>query len=535
MHISSLHKGELQKMKEKLVSGFQKLSKAIVVPVMYLPAIGLVIAFVGLFISPSIVDNVGILQIKFLNDGLKILHGGLMSVFQNLGPIFTIGVAMGLARKKKEQAALVAFMALFIYLMFQNLYLSTNNLLADPSALYGSGQSVMLGIQAMDTGVFMGIVIGIIVGCLHNAYCDKDLGNIFSIYAGTRFVFLISILVMLFLSVGIVLVWPYIQDGISNLAYIMKSSGPFGYFLFGFLERLLIPTGLHHLIGSPIWYSELGGIAEIGGEVYAGAWNVAIAELSNPEVMKLSTTVIFNNTNLVKIFGLTGAGLAMIRCAKPEKMKQAKMILIPAMLTSILAGITEPLEFTFLFLSPLLFLIYSLLSGVFFGILAMFDITTITAGGIIETLALNLPISPDKSNYLLYALVGLVQFLLFYVVFKFYILKFNLKTPGREDGEESTKLMSKKDYEEAKKVGDTKIPELILKGIGGLDNINSVDNCFTRLRISVIDVHKVDKAVLEQAECKGVVLRQNEIQIIYGTNVGKYRKLFDDYVERLEA
>ena len=332
---------------------------------------------------------------------------------------------------------------------------------------------------------------------------------------------------MVFLAILMTFIWPPVQVVIAKTANVMLNTGGFGYFLFGFLERFLLPTGLHHLIGSPIWYTELGGSAIIDGEKFVGAWNIAIAELNNPTITKLSTTVIFNNINLVKIFGLTGVGLAMISTAKEENKRNAKMILLPAIITSVLAGITEPLEFTFLFLSPMLFFIYSLVVGGFFAILYVLNITTITAGGLLETLALNLPVSAAKSNWMLFFAIGIIQLIVMFFLFRWYIQKFDIKTPGREANIE---LIDRKAYESLKSGENkkTKIGEIILSALGGKDNIKTVDNCFTRLRLTLDKTDEIDEALLKENGAAGVVISGHEVQVIYGPNVTKYRSALEE-------
>ena len=519
-------------MKEKLVGMMQSFSKAIVVPVLYLPAIGLILVICNFVTNPNILGWLPFLGNDVVQTIFKVMSSGLMSVFNNLGPIFAIGVAFGMAKKKKEHAALVAFLSLFIFCASQNSFLSLTGQLHEAT---GNGQGMMLGFQIVDMGVFLGIIIGIIVGNLHNRYYDKDLGEVLSIYGGTRFVFLLCIPTMLVLAILFAYIWPPIQAVITSIATFIGTSGGIGYFTFGFLERLLIPTGLHHLIGSAIWYTDLGGVTTIAGETYSGAWAVALAELSDPGTAKLSLTTIFNNVTLVKVFGLSGAGLAMLHCAKPSLKKKAKAIYIPAILTSCLAAITEPIEFTFLFVSPILFVIHSLLTGVFFYLLYFFQITSCTAGGIFETLLYNVPAGIAKTGWPWFCLLGLVQFAVYYVVFKWFILKFDVKIPGRDEDEE-VKLVTKKDYEalknaDKKDVKANEIGELIYQAVGGIENIKNIDNCFTRLRVVVADLDKVDDVMLKSTGSRGVVRRGNEIQIIYGTNVTKFRKYLEDYLE----
>lgn len=329
-------------MKDKFVTAMQTFSKAIVVPVLYLPAIGLILVICNFITNPAIVGVLPFLGAQPIQVLFKVLYSGLMSVFNNLGPIFAIGVAFGLAKKKKEHAALISFLCLFIFCSAQNAYLTQMNLLDEA---VGNGQNLMLGFQIVDMGVFLGIVIGVVVGLLYNKYCDKDLGEVLSVYGGTKFVFLISIPIMLALAILFVYIWPPVQNLITSVATFISTSGGVGYFTFGFLERLLIPTGLHHLLGSAVWYTDLGGVATVAGKEYVGSWAIALAQLSDPGTAKLSLVTIFNNVTLCKLFGLTGAGLAMLSCAKPSMKNKAKAIYIPAILSSCLAAITEPCIF----------------------------------------------------------------------------------------------------------------------------------------------------------------------------------------------
>ena len=515
------------KIKDSIIIEAKNFSKAIVVPILYLPAIGTMVAICSLVINPNIKEMLPFINIPIIQNFFQTLHACLMAIFQNLGPIFAIGIAAGLAKQRKEQAVLIAFMSLFLYLAAQQTYLSITGQLVEANLMTAAGQASMLGFQIVDMGVFIGIIIGIVVSIIFNKYYEKDLGDIFSIYGGTRFVFLVCIPTMVFLAILMTFIWPPVQVVIAKTANVMLNTGGFGYFLFGFLERFLLPTGLHHLIGSPIWYTELGGSAIIDGEKFVGAWNMAIAELNNPTITKLSTTVIFNNINLVKIFGLTGVGLAMISTAKEENKRNAKMILLPAIITSVLAGITEPLEFTFLFLSPMLFFIYSLVVGGFFAILYVLNITTITAGGLLETLALNLPVSAAKSNWMLFFAIGIIQLIVMFFLFRWYIQKFDIKTPGREANIE---LIDRKAYESLKSGENkkTKIGEIILSALGGKDNIKTVDNCFTRLRLTLDKTDEIDEALLKENGAAGVVISGHEVQVIYGPNVTKYRSALEE-------
>lgn len=532
-------------MKEKVVGGLQKFSKAMISSVLYLPAIGMVMVVCNIFTNANITNALPFLQHDWLYIPFKVIYDALLSIFANLGPIFAIGIAFGLAKKKKEHAALVAFMSLFIYLASQQSFLTlTGKLAKTPGGT--TGQSMMLGFQVINAGVFVGIIIGVIVGIVHNKYCDKDLGNIFSVYGGTKFVFLVLIPIMLVLSIGFVYIWPPIQSGINHLTYFIGTSGAPGVFTFGFLNRLLIPTGLHQILESVIFYTDLGGVAKVGGHVIAGARNIALAEIADPGVAKLHISTVFACTSIAKMFGLTGAGLAMLKCAKPEQKTKAKAIFIPAILTSALTGITEPLEFTFLFVSPMLFVIHSVLTGCALVALYLLNVTCCTMGSLIDVFLYNVPAGVAKTNWPMFLVVGIVLMVVYYLVFSWYIMKFDVKTPGRDDSDDVT-LITKDEYKKKKgktadksKEKDEKNKEAletgrkILEAVGGKDNIVSIDNCFTRLRLELNNMDLIDESELKETGSKGVVKRGSETQIIYGTDVIKYRKMLEDYLETIE-
>lgn len=526
-------------MKDTIVGGLQKFSKAMISSVLYLPAIGMVMVVCNIFINDNIINAVPILKQDWLYIPFKVIYDALLAIFANLGPIFAIGIAFGLARKKKEHAALVAFMSLFVYLASQQSFLKLTGRLTETTG-GETGQAMMLGFQVINAGVFVGIVIGVIVGIVHNKYCDKDLGTIFSVYGGTKFVFLLLIPVMLVLSIGFVYIWPPIQNVINRLTYFIGTSGAAGFFTFGFLNRLLIPTGLHQILESVIYYTDLGGVAEIGGQVIAGARNIALAEIADPNTTKLSISTVFACCSIAKMFGLTGAGLAMLKCAKPEQKNKAKAIFIPAILTSALTGITEPLEFTFLFVSPVLFIIHSVLTGVALVVLYLLNVTSCTMGSIIDVFLYNVPAGVEKTNWPMFLLVGVVLMCLYYVIFTWYIKKFDVKTPGRDDNEEVS-LITKSDYRkkkteeknQEKKNTDLENGKKIADAIGGKDNIVSIDNCFTRLRLELNDIDLLNEQLLSETGSKGVVKRGQEIQIIYGTDVIRYRKMLEDYLDTI--
>ncbi len=298
-------------------------------------------------------------------------------------------------------------------------------------------------------------------------------------------------------------VWPSVQYLISSLGNFITGAGNFGIFTYGTLERLLIPTGLHHLVYTPFLYSPLGGVAEIGGKVFEGARNIYFAEMADPNIAKLSASVIWDARGLSKMFGLIGACLAMYHTALPDNKSKIKAILIPAAVTSILAGVTEPIEFSFMFVAPILFVIHAVLSGLGMVVLNILGVTAIGPNGLIDFLLYNIPLGVAKTGWPMFILIGLGQFVVYYVIFRFLIVKFKLKTPGREE-DGNTKLYTKKDYKEKSnantKSGDSSLAPVIVEGLGGKDNILKVDNCYTRLRLVVKDSSLVNEQLLKMKQ-----------------------------------
>lgn len=401
---------------------------------------------------------------------------------------------------------------------------------------------MVMGVQIIDMGIFLGILLGLIVAYIHNRFIDVELKGALQIYGGSRLVFVILSLIMIVLSIFFTHTWPIVQHGINLLAHFIEKAGAFGVFVYGFLERILIPTGLHHLVYTPFLYTNIGGtqIVEViqNGEtvpmMFEGARNIYNAQLSNIDaVTRLTKSVVWDARGITKIFGLVGAALAMYHTSKPENKTKIKVILLSAMGASILAGVTEPIEFSFLFTAPILFVIHAILSGLGMVAFSILDVRSIIPNGVIDFILINIPVGIDRTSWPVVIVIGIVQAILYYVIFKYLILKFNLKTPGREDNKE-VKLYTKKDYGEKKKIekeADENIAELIVKGLGGKENILKVENCYTRLRVNVKDMQKVDDDILNMTSPNSIIKVDDEnIQIVYGIKVRGIRNQVDNYL-----
>jgi len=312
------------------------------------------------------------------------------------------------------------------------------------------------------------------------------------------------------------------------MALAIKGSGPFGVAIYGFLERILVPTGLHHLVYTPFLYTELGGSKEVCGTLYHGARNIYFAEMACQDVKQLSSTAVWDARGISKMFGLPAAALAMYVTAKPERKAQAKAILLPAALTAMLVGVTEPLEFAFLFVAPLLFVVHAVLTGIGMVLFSLFGVHAIGANGFIDFILYNLPLGTEKSNWPMYILVGLIMFGLYFITFRLLIVQLNMKTPGREDDEQETRLYSKQDYHA--KGNNEGVGQSIIAGLGGVGNIEVVDTCYTRLRVTVKDVAMIDEPGLKATGAKGIIKQGNNVQVVYGLHVKKMREAVETFL-----
>ncbi|MGL5540055.1 MAG: PTS transporter subunit EIIC, partial [Erysipelotrichaceae bacterium] len=507
-------------------------SKAMIQPLMYLSVAGMVMLLGVLITNENIRE-----MLPFLNNSIIQLVGNLIYnciifIINNLHVIFPVGIAAALAKKEKHHAALIALMSYFMYLTASNTTLSHFGLLAESvqgTGLLGTGQAVFLGIQSIDMSVFGGILIGVITGLVFNKSSHKQFKGVFQIYSGVRFSFFLMILVSIVFGVVATFVWPYAQIAIGSLASTIKSSGDFGFFLYGFLERFLLPTGLHHLIYTPFLYTDLGGVMQLGEQVIVGPYAVFYTEMSMG-VSEFSNSILYTAIGFTKYFGYVGIAAAFIRTAYKENKANVKALLIPLVAMSLLASITEPIDFLFCFTAPLLWLVHAGLSGLFIALLSIFNVRVMFGANIISTTISNMVAGVELTNLPMMFLLGFIQMVVYYFVFVFLIKKFNLKTPGRQEE-------SKPEGATAKERTGAKVLEssddaimVVAQGFGGEANIESIDNCFTRLRIRVKDTSLLDKEKLNAIKNSGIVEKDCDIQIVYGLQVGSIRKRLEDYL-----
>ena len=521
-------------MNDNIVGAMQKFAKAMIGPVLFLPIVGMTIALTAVATNTAFVTEGGIIWTigKFFN-------GMLNSIMNNLSILFCIGIAMGLAKKKKAEAAFVSVMSYIMFLGANSKWLELSGRMAEGAAagdLYGTGQTIQLGFHVTDMGVFLGMILGVLVALVHNKYCDTEFKGGFAPYGNSKLVFIIMIPIVAVFSIVITYVWPIVANGITALTGFMSAAGALGVFVYGFLNRFLVPTGLHHLIWSPFLYSAVGDQMVIAGENVIGAKPVFLALLSDPSITTMPDSARFLTYGLVKTFGVIGVALAFYVTARKAKRANLKAQLIPSTLTAVIAGITEPLEFTFIFAAPVLWFVYSVIDGLFQMITYIVGVRVCATNGILDFLVLNLPAGIERTHWPVYILIGLIEIAVLFVVFKFMIEKLNLKTPGREDDEETIDLQANAAAVKAEmkrrqgqgKAGDQEKAEAIIAGLGGRGNILTIDNCFSRLRVEVKDISAINEAALKETGAAGIVKKGTNVQVVYGLGINKIRTIVDD-------
>ena len=540
------------KMKDKIFGVLQRVGRSFMLPIAILPVAGLLLGIGSSFTNATMIETYGLENIlgegTTLNALLTILSSAGNVIFDNLPLIFAVGVAIGMAKKEKEVAALAAMISFFVMHICINAMLEIRgDILADGTiaehVLDGTITSVC-GIQSLQMGVFGGIIVGLGVAALHNRFYKIQLPNALSFFGGSRFVPIISTITYVAVGIGMYFVWPFVQDGIYALGGLVTGTGYLGTLIFGIIKRALIPFGLHHVFYLPFWQTAVGGTMEVAGQVVQGGQNIFFAQLADPNTVHFSAdaTRYFSGEFIFMIFGLPGAALAMYRCAKPEKKKQAKGLLLSASLASMMTGITEPIEFSFLFVAPMLFAVQVILAGAAYMVAHILNIAVglTFSGGFLDLLLFGILQGNDKTSWMLIIPVGIIYFFLYYFIFKFLILKFNLKTPGREDDDEETKLYTKADYRAKQSAGpdgnsasaarDEK-SILITQGLGGKKNISDVDCCATRLRCTVVKPELVNEGILKATSPSGIIRKGQGIQIIYGPSVAVIKSNLEDYLE----
>ncbi len=546
-------------MKDKIFGILQRVGRSFMLPIALLPVAGLLLGLGSSFTNITTLETYNLMGIMgpgtVIYAILSVMSSAGNSVFENLPLIFAVGVAIGMAKKEKEVAALAAVIAFIIMHTSISAMLliggegatvaeSCENLVSR-GVLAANSYGDILGITTLNMGVFGGIIVGLGVAALHNRFYKIELPQVLSFFGGTRFVPIIGSVAYVVIGILMYFLWPYVGIGIAKIGALVMQSGYYGTLLYGFMERLLIPFGLHHVFYLPFWQTAVGGTMEINGQLIQGAQNIFFAQLADPSCTEfaVSATRFMSGKFPLMIFGLPGAALAMYKCARSEKRKIVGTLLLSAALTSMLTGITEPLEFTFLFVAPLLYGIHCVLAGAAYMFMHIFNVGVgmTFSGGIIDLFLFGILPGNEKTNWIWIIIVGLVYFVVYYLLFSVLISKLNLKTPGREADNEETKLYTRADVNAAKNPknsGDGSadpISALITRGLGGKKNISDVDCCATRLRITVYEPKLVNEADLKASGASGVIHKGNGVQVIYGPRVTVIKSNLEDYLMSPES
>lgn len=518
----------------------QKIGKSFVLPIAALPLAGLLLGVGSTLTNPA--RSTLLEEGSFLFRLVSILTDSGNILFGILPLLFAVGVALGLAKNNKEVAALSALIAWFV--MNAALASTVKNFL-DLDMLRktpGLISDVMSFSNTMNISVLGGVTIGIIVSALHNRFYKIRLPDMLAFFSGLRFIPIISTVAAIVIGILFALLWPLIADGIAALGASIARMGVFGVFLYGVILRVLIPTGLHHVFYMPFWQTALGGTATVGGDIIVGAQNILFAQLGHGDVISPEVAKFYSGNYIIMMFGFPAAALAMYHTAFKTNKTKVKGLLFSAAITSFLTGITEPLEFSFLFASPILYFgIHCVLSGIAFAVVYLFDagVGYTFSGGIFDFLIYGVIPGNDRTHWIAIVITGIIFFFIYYAAFRLAITRMQLKTPGREDNADDICLHTKAEYEQRSAAdaqsGDGPLPAdninaQIVAGLGGLENIIDVDNCATRLRVTLVNGEKVNQALLKSTGAAGVFLRGNSAQVIYGLNVGHIKTELTEYM-----
>ena len=542
-------------MKDKIFGVLQRVGRSFMLPIALLPVAGLLLGIGSSFTNETMLAAYGLNNVihpgTLIYTILDVMSQTGNAVFSNLALLFAMGVAIGMARKEKEVAALSGAVA---YIIMNTAIQAMINaagggeaMAANPTkpaggveAMPANSTTTMLGITTLQMGVFGGIVVGLGVAALHNKFYKIELPQVLAFFGGTRFVPIISSIVYLVVGIAMFYIWPVVQSGIAALGALVLASGYAGTFIYGLLERALIPFGLHHVFYMPFWQTAVGGTAIIDGVTVTGAQNIFFAELASKSttVFSVSATRFMAGKFPFMMFGLPGAALAMYQCAKPEKKKAAGGLLLSAALTAFLTGITEPLEFTFIFVALPMYAVHCVLAGLSFMLMHILNVGVgmTFSGGLIDLVLFGVMQGNAKTHWVWVIVVGAVYFVLYYIIFRFMISKFNYKTPGRDDAEE-VKLYTRADVNARNAAsgsvpaGNDPVSALIVEGLGGTDNLSDVDCCATRLRCTVKDAALVKQDVLKASGASGVICKGNGVQVVYGPKVAVIKAKLEDYLE----
>lgn len=493
-----------------MFKSLQKIGKSFMLPIAILPAAGLLLGIGGALSNPNTVNAYPFLDIAWLQGIFSVMSSAGDVVFGNLAMIMCIGLAVGLAKKDKGTAALAAAVAFLVM----------------NASIKGMITSFNPDVVSIDTGVVGAIVIGSVVSYLHNKYRNIQLPAVLGFFGGSRFVPIVSSFASIGIAIIFFLIWPTFQGWLTSAGTAIADLGAFGTFLYGFLLRLTGAVGLHHMIYPLFWMTELGGVATVAGQTVVGAQNIFFAQLADPNHVGLfhEGTRFFAGRFITMMFGLPAACLAMYHCVPKAKRNLVAGLFLGAAVTSFVTGITEPIEFMFLFVAPWLYVVHALFDGLAFFIADILNISigNTFSGGIIDFTLFGVLQGNEKTNWMLVIIVGLAWACLYYFSFKLLIKKFNVMTPGRETEGDEIKVVTKET------LMDTSVK--VLAALGGKENIEEVDACITRLRVSIKDVSKVDKDAIKALGATAVLEVQGGVQAIFGAMADPIKQRINEII-----
>lgn len=513
-------------MKKHIFSLLQRIGQSFMLPIALLPIAGI---FLGIGSSLTNTNMLAAYHLKgLMGPGtapyilFSLLNSAGSIIFDNLPILFAVGVAIGMARTEKATAALSSIVAFFVmHSTIGSLITYTGR---SHSFLTGATTEIV-GITSLQMGVFGGIIVGLGVAALHNRFYKIELPRVFSFFGGTHFIPIISAITYVGIGILMFYIWPLIQILINNAGKLVLMSGYGGTFVYGLLERALIPFGLHHVFYMPFWQTAVGGRELVNGQLIEGAQNIFFAELANPDTSHFSVaaTRFMSGKFPLMMFGLPGAALAMYTCARPENKKAVGSLLLSAAISSAVTGITEPLEFAFLFVAPPLYVIHCAFAGLSYMLMHMLNvgIGMTFSGGFLDFFLFGILQGNTKTSWLHVIPVGILYFIVYFIVFRIMILKFNYQTPGHE-----------KDNAAPVNNADNKSQQ-ILDGLGGLENISDLSCCATRLRVTLHRPSKLNKEKLLATGAAAVVANGDGVQVVYGPEVTVIHARLQDYITQI--
>lgn len=499
---------------KKAFGELQKIGKALMLPVALLPAAGLLLGFGNAAQQETMLQYLPFLEAEWIQLIATVMEDAGGVIFDNLPLIFAIGVAIGLASDGAAGLAAIVGYLVLNQVMGSWIGVTPEMTEADP------GYASVLGIDTLQTGVFGGIIVGLIAAFCYKKYHDIEMPAFLGFFAGKRFVPIITAAMSFVVGLALLFIWPPVQDAMNSASYWLIEEGTYlAVFFFGFIKRLLIPFGLHHIFHAPFWY-EFGTYTSAAGEIVRGDMTIFFAQLKDG--VEITAGNFMAGEFPIMMFGLPAAALAMYHTARPEKKKVVAGLLGSAALTSFLTGITEPLEFLFMFISPVLFFIHAILDGLSFVLMTFLSVNVgyTFSGGAIDFLLFG--ILPGKEPWYLTIILGIIFAVIYYFIFRFFIRKFNLMTPGREETED--------DQEEASEGEGGDLAHNVLGAMGGQENIAHLDACITRLRVSVNVINDVDKDKLKKLGAAGVLEVGDNIQAIFGPRSETIKGQMEDII-----